>query len=251
MGFLKSYRLCLYNPKILSYVCQNFTSFMIELKNVKPLPLIENGLNPTSQVFNTEGSFFFDKNYLVTAPSGKGKSTLIHLIYGLRKDYNGDIFLDKKNIKTYTIDDWATLRQKKLAIIFQDLRLFLNLTARENIELKKGLNTVTQSVMAQDALKGVQFDYENAAKRLGIYDFLEKKCETLSYGQRQRVAILRGLAQPFDMILLDEPFSHLDIENIKIASELIQEACERNKAGFIHVSLGDEYYFNYDEKLIL
>ena len=53
------------------------------------------------------------------------------------------------------------------------------------------------------------------------------------------------------MILLDEPFSHLDTENIKIASELIQEACERNKAGFIHVSLGDAYYFNYDEKLIL
>ena len=212
---------------------------MIELKNVKPLPLIENGLNPTSQVFNTEGSFFFDKNYLVTAPSGKGKSTLIHLVYGLRNDYVGDIFLDKKNIKSFNIDDWANLRQKKLAIVFQDLRLFLNLTARENIELKKGLNN-----------EGV-FDYENAAKRLGVYDFLEKKCETLSYGQRQRVAILRGLAQPFDMILLDEPFSHLDTENVKIASELIKEACERNKAGLIHVSLGDEFYFNYDQKLVL
>ncbi len=225
---------------------------MIELKNVKPLPLIENGLNPTSQVFNIngtsrnnrEGSFFFDKNYLVTAPSGKGKSTLIHLVYGLRNDYDGDIFLDKKNIKTYNVDDWATLRQKKLAIVFQDLRLFLNLTARENIELKQGLTKGLDT-------EGGHFDYENAAKRLGIYDFLEKKCETLSYGQRQRVAILRGLAQPFDMILLDEPFSHLDTENVKIASELIQEACARNKAGFIHVSLGDEYYFSYDEKLIL
>ncbi len=213
---------------------------MIELKNVTPLPLLENGLNPTSQVFNTEGSFSFNKNYLLTAPSGKGKSTLIHLVYGLRNDYVGEIFLDKKNIKTFTVDDWATLRQKKFAIVFQDLRLFLNLTARENIELKKGLNT-----------EGVGFDYESAAKRLGVYDFLEKKCETLSYGQRQRVAILRGLAQPFDMILLDEPFSHLDNDNIKIASELIQEACERNKAGFIHVSLGDEYYFSYDENLIL
>ena len=217
---------------------------MIELKNVKPLPLIENGLNPTSQVFNTEGSFFFDKNYLVTAPSGKGKSTLIHLIYGLRQDYEGDVFLDKKNLKSYNIDDWAILRQKKLAIVFQDLRLFLNLTARENIELKKGLWQTNNT-------EGGDFDYENAAKRLGIFDFLEKKCETLSYGQRQRVAILRGLAQPFNMILLDEPFSHLDSENIKIASELIHEACARNKAGFIHVSLGDEYYFDYDQKLIL
>ena len=204
------------------------------------MPLIENGLNPTSQIFHTEGSFFFDKNYLVTAPSGKGKSTLIHLIYGLRNDYEGDIFLDDKNIKTFGVDDWATLRQKKLAIVFQDLRLFLNLTGRENIVLKMQLNPSENL-----------FDYEKAAKRLGVYDFLDQKCETMSYGQRQRIAILRGLAQPFDMILLDEPFSHLDIENVKIASELIQESCAQNKAGFIHVSLGDDYFFNYNEKLIL
>ncbi len=220
---------------------------MIELKNVKPIPLMENGLNPTSQVFDTVGSFHFDKNYLVTAPSGKGKSTLIHLIYGVRNDFVGDIFIDKKNTKTFSIDDWANLRQRKLAIVFQDLRLFLNLTARENIELKMGLNTNDTSRKNGEG----GYNYENAAKRLGVYDFLEKKCDTLSYGQRQRIAILRGLAQPFDMILLDEPFSHLDTENVKIATELIQEACVKNKAGFIHVSLGDPYYFEYDKKIIL
>jgi ABC-type lipoprotein export system ATPase subunit len=216
---------------------------MIQLQNVCPTPLIENGLNPTSLIFNTEGSFVFNKNYLVTAPSGKGKSTLIHLIYGLRNDYVGDILIDNKNVKTLNVDDWANIRQKKLAIIFQDLRLFLNLTGRENIVLKMQLNETLKN--------GKKFDYEHAAKRLGVFDFLDQKCETMSYGQRQRIAILRGLAQPFDMILLDEPFSHLDTENIKIASELIRESCEMNNAGFIHVSLGDEYYFNYDEKLVL
>ena len=216
---------------------------MIQLNHVVPSPLIENGLNSTSNVFNTEGVLLFDKNYLVTAPSGKGKSTLIHLIYGLRNDYVGDIFIDNKNIKTFNVDNWADFRQKKLAIIFQDLRLFLNLTGRENIELKMQLNPPFK--------KDKKFDYEAAAKRLGVFSILEQKCETMSYGQRQRMAILRGLAQPFDMILLDEPFSHLDNENIKIASELIQEACEMNKAGFIHVSLGNEYFFKYDEKLVL
>ncbi|MBL7818004.1 MAG: ATP-binding cassette domain-containing protein [Saprospiraceae bacterium] len=213
---------------------------MIVLQKVIPQPLMETGLNAASQVFDTEGVFSFDKKYLVTAPSGKGKSTLIHLIYGLRQDYVGDIFIEQKDIKTFDVDTWANIRQKKLAIVFQDLRLFLNLTARENIELKKGLTT-----------EGRQFDIETAAKRLCIFAFLDKKCETLSYGQRQRVAILRGIAQPFDMILLDEPFSHLDAENIKIASDLIQETCDRNKAGLIHVSLGDEYYFDYDKKLSL
>ncbi len=217
--------------------------FMIQLKNVCPTPLLENGRNPNSHIFNTNGEFQFDKNYLVTAPSGKGKSTLIHLIYGLRNDYIGEVFIDNQNIKNLSVDDWANIRQKKLAIIFQDLRLFLNLTGRENIILKMQLNPTLKN--------GEKFDYEQAAKRLGIFDFLDQKCETMSYGQRQRVAILRGLAQPFDMILLDEPFSHLDTENIKIASELIQESCEMNKAGFIHVSLGEAYFWHYDKKLEL
>ena len=212
---------------------------MIELKKVIPIPLLENGLNPHSDVFNTEGVFFEKgKNYLLSAPSGKGKSTFIHAVYGLRNDYEGEIYFDNKNVRTHLIGDWATIRQKKCAIVFQDLRLFLHLTARENIELKRQLTTekTTPSVS----------DLENWSKRLGIADYLDKTCATLSYGQRQRVAIIRALAQPFDYLLLDEPFSHLDTENVKIATEIIKEACTQQNAGLILVSLGDKYYFNYD-----
>jgi ABC-type lipoprotein export system ATPase subunit len=218
-------------------------NFMIELKKVIPIPLLENGLNPRSEVFNTEGSFFEQgKNYLISAASGKGKSTFIHAVYGLRNDYQGTIFFEKNDIKTHSIDDWATIRQKKMAIVFQDLRLFLHLTARENIELKKQL-TASEKM---DPSVYTAFDTENSAKKLGIYEYLDKTCATLSYGQRQRVAILRALSQPFDYLLLDEPFSHLDAENIKIATELIQTACTEQKAGLILVSLGEPYLFNYD-----
>ena len=213
---------------------------MITFKNVKPFPLIENGISATSEIFNTQVEFETGKKYLVLAPSGKGKSTMLHLMYGLRSDYEGDILLDNKNIKTFTHDDWATIRQKKSGIVFQDLRLFLHLTARENIFIKKDL-TDTPSVS----------DVDMMCEQLGISPYLNQKCETLSYGQRQRVAIIRALCQPFEMLLLDELFSNLDIENIKIATALINKACEKNNAGFILVSLGDDYYFNYDKKLIL
>ena len=213
---------------------------MITFKNVKPFPLIENGISPTSDIFNTQVEFETGKKYLVIAPSGKGKSTMLHLMYGLRSDYEGDILLDNKNIKTFNYDDWATIRQKKSAIVFQDLRLFLHLTARENIFIKKDL-TDTPSVS----------EIELMCEQLGIAPILNQKCETLSYGQRQRVAIVRALCQPFEMLLLDELFSNLDIENIKIATDLINKACEKNNAGFILVSLGEEYFFNYDKKLIL
>ena len=213
---------------------------MIELKNIKPFPLIENGISPTSEVFDTEGVFQKGKKYLVKAPSGKGKSTLLHLIYGLRNDYEGTLKKDHKDLKNFNYDDWATIRQKKIAIVFQDLRLFLNLTALENILLKRDL-TDTPSVN----------EAKNMAEQLGITAQLNQKCETLSYGQRQRVAIIRALCQPFDILLLDEPFSNLDVDNIKIATDLIEKACERNNAGLVLVSLGDEYYFNYDKILVL
>lgn len=213
---------------------------MIKLHKVIPFPLLENGLNPASNVYNREGVIFESrKNYLLSAASGKGKSTLMHAIYGLRNDYQGDIFLDIKNVKDYSIDDWAVIRQKKLAIVFQDLRLFLHLTARENIVLKSQL---TSDKKAAPSVKTL----ETYAERLGMADFLDKKCATLSYGQRQRIAIIRALAQPFNYLLLDEPFSHLDKENIRIASDIISEVCQQQRAGLLLVSLGDPYLFDYD-----
>jgi ABC-type lipoprotein export system ATPase subunit len=227
---------------------KNYPQYMIELYKIKPFPLIENGISPASEIFDfgnsTIGSggrvFEKGKKYLVIAPSGKGKSTMLHLIYGLRNDYEGIVKIEGKDIKTLNYDDWADIRQKKLSIVFQDLRLFLNLTARENIVLKNAL-TDTPSVS----------EMERMCEQLGISPFMNQKCETLSYGQRQRVAIIRALCQPFDMLLLDELFSNLDTDNIKIATELINTACEKNKAGLILVSLGDEYFFDYDEKLTL
>ena len=235
---------------------------MIELNKVIPFPLLENGLNSASDVFNTEGVLFEKgKNYLITAPSGKGKSTLIHAVYGLRDDYQGSVLFEKKDIRTQSVEDWAVIRQQKLAIVFQDLRLFLNLTARENIELKRQLTgndilNKTQNTPSQNLKSEIRnpvtpsvSDLENWSKRLGIADFLDKTCATLSYGQRQRVAIVRALAQPFDYLLLDEPFSHLDTANIKIATDIIQEACVQQKAGLLLVSLGDAYLFDYDKRV--
>jgi ABC-type lipoprotein export system ATPase subunit len=147
-----------------------------------------------------------------------------------------------------------------MAVVFQDLRLFLHLTARENIELKRQLTAQFQipDAKIQQASTDIRRPkseiappsvsaLENWAKRLGIAEYLDKTCAILSYGQRQRVAIIRALAQPFDYLLLDEPFSHLDAENISIATDIIKEACIQQNAGLILVSLGDKYAFNYDK----
>ena len=213
---------------------------MIQLKNLKPLPLIEQGIPKNSQIWDKEWTFEKGKNYLVIAPSGKGKSTLLHSIYGLRKDHEGDVFLHEKNTKEILSDEWAEIRQKNYSIVFQDLRLFQQLTAMENILLNSNLQQYKSET-----------EITEMANQLGIEDLLNKPCNTLSFGQRQRVAIIRALCQPFDFLLLDEPFSHLDTANVKAATKLIEKECKSQSSGFIIVSLGEEYFFKYDTKVIL
>ena len=213
---------------------------MIQLTNVKPEPLFEKGTSVQSDIWNTKCIFKKGKKYLVSAPSGKGKSTLLHIIYGLRNDFNGELLLNEASVETFTLDQWSETRQSSFSIVFQDLRLFPDLTALSNIQLNANL---ADEVPIEKITE--------MAGKLGVADLLEKNCGTLSYGQRQRIAIIRALCQPFDFLLLDEPFSHLDDANIQKASELIIAEINKQKAGLILVSLGERYLFEYDFELIL
>jgi len=213
---------------------------MIILKKILPHPLNESGFNISTEIWNKDLSFEKGKKYLVIAPSGKGKSTLLHCIYGIRKDFEGTILFNNKCIKKYESDELAEIRQNKLSIVFQDLRLFEQLTAKENIMLKNKLQN-------HKTLKQIN----EMAQKLGVSDLLKKTCGTLSFGQRQRIAIIRALCQPFDFLLLDEPFSHLDEVNIKAATQLIKKECEDQGSSLILVSLGDDYFFDYSDKIIL
>lgn len=210
------------------------------IQNILPNPLKEQKRSNNSDIWETNCILEKGKNYLLTAPSGKGKSTFLHILYGLRKDYTGNVQLDEKDLNTFEPDAWSDLRKDHLSIIFQDLRLFPKLSAMDNILI----NSTLHSTKTEEEIRAM-------ATQLGILDLLEQSCETLSYGQRQRVAIIRALCQPFDFLFLDEPFSHLDKENTNIAFELIQKVCKEQNAGFILVSLGERFGIEYDKEMIL
>jgi ABC-type multidrug transport system ATPase subunit len=89
------------------------------------------------------------------------------------------------------------------------------------------------------------------AKQLGMADFLNQRVETLSFGQRQRIALIRTLCKPFNLLLLDEPFSHLDQENINLASSLINEVTKGNQATVLITSLGEAPPLPFDRILSL
>lgn len=205
----------------------------IILKQLVPLPLQDFVFSENS-IWKQTTVFQAGQSNLVCASSGKGKTSFTHIIAGIRKDYHGDLVLDGRLASSLNSDDWAELRREKLAFIFQDLQLLPSLSLRENLLLKNGL---TKRYSEQELLE--------FARCLQIDQLWNQSAGTLSLGQQQRVAIIRGLAQPFEYLVMDEPFSHLDLENTKRAFALIQERCAAEKAGYILTSLdpmADEHF---------
>lgn len=83
--------------------------------------------------------------------------------------------------------------------------------------------------------------------RLGIADKLNSKVGHMSFGQQQRVAMVRALVQPFDFILADEPISHLDDRNSAIMADIMMAEAKRQGAGVIVTSIGKHMVLNYDK----
>lgn len=213
----------------------------IKLEHIIPIPLQEKIVQRTSDVWNIEQTFSSNEWVKIKAPSGTGKTTFTHILYKLRNDFTGTVLWDNVSIKNIEGDDLARIRQQKLSIIFQDLRLLPNLTARENIELNR--------VLQEPFYESNKID--TMAEQLGIANILQQKAALCSYGEQQRICIIRALMQPFELLLMDEPFSHLDQANTKIAAALIANECSKRKAGFILTDLDDDDCFVYSRKLNL
>ncbi|OQQ01940.1 thiamine ABC transporter ATP-binding protein [Vibrio campbellii] len=129
-------------------------------------------------------------------PSGAGKSTLLALVAGFINPDHGDILVDGESIVR------KEPYQRPFSMLFQEHNLFAHLSVRDNIGL--GLHPGLKLTADQKLL------VEQAAKQVGVAEYLDRLPEHLSGGQRQRVALARCFVQPHPMWLLDEPFSALD-----------------------------------------
>jgi len=170
----------------------------------------------------------------IVAPSGSGKTSLMHFLYGIRHEYKGSVSYDGHRIKKFGSEDFAKYRQSHISIVFQDLRLLPEQTVYENIEIKRQLRPYHPTEKIREM-----------AERLGIGTKLSSKARTCSYGEQQRVAIIRSLMQPFDFLLLDEPFSHLDNKNSENAMELMVEEARARQASIVFADLERIDYYPF------
>lgn len=188
-----------------------------------------------SGVWQQTISFEKEKLYLIEAASGRGKSTFCSYIVGYRNDYSGRLRFDDTDTKRFNTKQWTEIRQHHISHLFQELRLFPELTAYENVAIKNDITSYKTDK-----------EIKNWFETLQIADKLDAKIAHMSFGQQQRVALIRALVQPFDFILLDEPISHIDDINAKIMGELIIEEAQRQGAGVIMTSIGKHIPLNYD-----
>lgn len=196
--------------------------------------------NLNSDIWQTKAVFEKGNTYLVAAESGKGKSTFCSYIMGYRHDYSGSVLFDNEDITQFNATRWTQIRQCNISHVFQELRLFPELTALENILIK---NQLTQHVDENKIMKW--FD------RLGIPEKINTKIGLMSFGQQQRVAMMRALSQPFDILLADEPTSHLDDRNSQIMAEIMLEEAQAKNACIIVTSIGKHMQLKYDKFLQL
>ena len=189
-----------------------------------------------SDIWEQDVTFEKGGLYLLEANSGKGKSTFCSYIPGYRNDNNGQELIDGADTRSLKVADWVDIRTRHLSYLFQELRLFPELTAFENVEIKNkltGFKTRKQIIEWFDML--------------GIGDKVDAKIGHMSFGQQQRVAMLRALVQPFDFILADEPISHLDDTNSSIMGELMMSEAKAQGAGVIVTSIGKHMDLDYEK----
>ena len=212
----------------------------ITLQQVVPDAFADDPVSRESDVWGRDVTFRKGEYYLVEAASGTGKSSLCSFLYGSRNDYAGRILFGDADCRAFSAARWGDLRRRSLSLLFQDLRLFGELTVFENLGLKNELTSFKTPEQIGRLLETA-----------GIADKKDTPAGKLSFGQQQRVAFVRCLCQPFDFILLDEPVSHLDAANGKILAGLLLEEAQARGAGVIVTSVGSRLGLPYHKILTL
>lgn len=207
---------------------------------LQALPRVFRDTRPESEIWLTDLALTRPGYYMVEAESGTGKSSLCAYLYGTRTDYLGSILFNGTDASSLSLMQWQEIRRRHIAYLPQELDLFPELSALENIRIKNDLTGYADEAQIHSWLE-----------RIGLGDRKDFPVGKMSIGQQQRVAIIRSICQPFDFILLDEPVSHLDFRNNRIAAEIIEAEAQRNDASIIATSVGNKLSISSSQLLKL
>ena len=189
----------------------------IQLKNINKKFKSKIALNKINLSFDQE------KIYGLLGPNGSGKTTLFNIIAGFLKPDSGEIYLNKKNLINYSLNDRSLFGISYLpqeASIFRDLNVYENiLSIAQLFHKKNSAISVTEKLI----------------KIFSLEKFIDTKGKLLSGGERRRTEIARALASNPKYLLLDEPFAGID----PIAIEDVRETILKLKNSGIGIIITD------------
>ena len=166
----------------------------------------------------------------VVGTSGSGKSTLLHMLGGLDRPDDGDVFVDGKNIFDLGDEELTIFRRRKIGFIFQNYNLVPSLNVYENIVLPIQL----------DGKEPDRKYIDSIIETLGLAEKLGNLPNNLSGGQQQRVAIARALAAKPAIILADEPTGNLDSKTSQDVMGLLKVTSERFSQTIVMITHNEE-----------
>jgi putative ABC transport system ATP-binding protein len=152
----------------------------------------------------------------VMGPSGSGKSTLMHILAGLDRPTEGDVWIDSTEIGTLGDTDLTRLRRRHVGFIFQFFNLLPMLTAEENVVLP--LKVAGES--------GDKRWVDELIERVGLGERRTHRPAEMSGGQQQRVAIARALVSKPTVVFADEPTGNLDSTTSAEILELLRHSVD-------------------------
>ena len=167
-----------------------------------------------------------NEGLLVLGNSGKGKTTLLHLLAGLMDPTGGTIELDGTELATLNGSSRDRFRGQHIGIVFQQSQFIRSISVLQNLRLARSLAGLSQD----DSLA------ESLLTELGIGEQKNAKPNELSIGERQRAAIARALVTNPKIVLADEPTSALDDENCEAVAALFERTVTGHGAALVIVT---------------
>ncbi|OGZ04147.1 MAG: macrolide ABC transporter ATP-binding protein, partial [Candidatus Liptonbacteria bacterium RIFOXYC1_FULL_36_8] len=156
----------------------------------------------------------------IMGPSGSGKSTLLHVLGFLDRPSGGEYLFENRNFESYSDEEVAKIRNKKLGFVFQAFNLLSRTSVLENVKLPLLYSDVKESLWNEKAKKAIE--------AVGLSHRLDHEPSELSGGEKQRVAIARALVNNPEVIFADEPTGNLDSKSGKNIMEILEDLNKKN-----------------------
>ena len=202
---------------------------MLEAKNIHKV--YNNGKKELRVLKGIELNIEKGEFIAIVGPSGAGKSTLLHILGGLDNPTEGKVFFEQEDIYTLPDREISKIRNTRIGFVFQFYHLLSEFNCLENVLMPALISREPKTYNLEPKERAL-----NLLKDVGLAERIDHFPSQLSGGEKQRVAIVRGLINNPAMLLCDEPTGNLDSKTGEEIISLIKKTNLENQMAVVLVT---------------